>query len=103
VVGDWNGDGIDGVGVFRPSNARWYLRNTLTSGGNEIPSFVYANPTDRPAAGDWDPGDGFDTPGVFRPGNAKWYLRSSVTGEATVETIEFGSSNDLPVVGRFEP
>ena len=100
VVGDWNGDGKDGVGVFRPSNARWYLRNSLTSGGNEIPSFAFANPGDRPVTGDWDE-DGLDTAGVFRPGNATWYFRNSFTSGPADETQVFGSSDDLPIVGRF--
>jgi hypothetical protein len=32
IVSDWNGNGSDSVGIYRPSSGVFYLRNTLTSG-----------------------------------------------------------------------
>jgi hypothetical protein len=32
VAGDWDGDGDDTVGVYRPSNGVFYLRNSNTQG-----------------------------------------------------------------------
>jgi len=26
IAGDWNGDGVDTVAVFRPSDGNWYLK-----------------------------------------------------------------------------
>ncbi|MEQ1786853.1 MAG: peptidase M23, partial [Acidimicrobiales bacterium] len=34
VVGDWNGDGRDGIGLYRPSVGTWYLRETATGGSS---------------------------------------------------------------------
>ena len=34
VVGDWNGDGTDGIGVF--NSGHWRLRQTPTGGGAQI-------------------------------------------------------------------
>lgn len=34
VVGDWNGDGIDTIGVFR--NGQFLLRNSNTAGDPEL-------------------------------------------------------------------
>ncbi|MEO3748986.1 hypothetical protein ABGB05_36780, partial [Plantactinospora sp. B5E13] len=36
ISGDWNGDGTDTVGVFRPSNSTWYLRDTNSGDATTI-------------------------------------------------------------------
>jgi hypothetical protein len=36
VIGDWDGDGTDTVGVFRPSETTVYLPNTNTTGPAEV-------------------------------------------------------------------
>jgi len=69
VVGDWNGDGIDTVGVFR--NGTFFLRNSNTSGIADV-TLVYGAFGDIPLAGDMD-GDHKDNVGFFR--NATFYLR----------------------------
>ena len=65
VVGDWNGDGLDGLGVFR--NGVWYLRNVAHPGRGGHRPVAFGNPGDVPVVGDWN-GDGIDTIGVFRAG-----------------------------------
>ena len=95
LVGDWNGDGIDGLGVFR--NGVWYLRNALTPGGADI-AFAFGNPGDVPVVGDWN-GDGIDTIGVFRQG--QWFLRNqNTTGPADL-SFSYGSPGDVPRVGKW--
>ena len=62
-VGDWNGDGIDTIGLYNPTTATVYLRNENTTGYADI-TFHYG-----PAGGDWVPfvgdwnGDGVSTMG----------------------------------------
>ena len=51
LIGDWNNDGIDTVGVYR--NNTFYLRNTNTAGIADL-AFGLGNPGDLPVAGDWD-------------------------------------------------
>jgi len=57
VVGDWNGDGIDEIGVFRPSKRRWYLDrngNGVWNGCNvDICAGPFGQSTDRPIVGAW--------------------------------------------------
>ena len=51
VIGDWNNDGIDTIGVYR--NAQFLLRNSNTIGFADI-VFALGNPGDMPIAGNWD-------------------------------------------------
>lgn len=80
VAGDWNGDGIDTIGIFDRTTATWYLRNSNTTGGS-IGPFVYGKPGDLPIVGDWN-GDGKDTIGIIRgiqDQGTRWALRNSNT------------------------
>ena len=36
IAGDWDGDGMDTTGVFRPSNGALYLKNTNATGFADI-------------------------------------------------------------------
>ena len=71
-VGDFDGDGIDTIGLYRQSTGFVYFRNTLTSGAADE-SFFYGNPGDQILVGDWD-GDGDDTVAVYRPSDRRLYL-----------------------------
>ena len=67
IVGDWDGDGTQTVGVVRPSKAagtnRLLLRNSRGPGLN----FTYGRYGDRILVGDWD-GNGTWTPAAVRGG-----------------------------------
>jgi hypothetical protein len=93
VVGDWEGDGIDGFGVF--VDGRWLLTNGL--GGSADIDFSFGAAGDTPVVGDWD-GDGDDTPG-FRRGNT-WYLTNDYSG-TTHHSFGFGLSDDKPLAGDW--
>ena len=61
------------MGVWR---AGWfYLRNDNSTGMAQG-SFPFGNPTDQPAAGNWD-GDPFDTVGVYQD-NAFYYANTNL-------------------------
>jgi hypothetical protein len=101
VVGDWNGDGSDTVGVVRlraDGRLEWLLRNSNTSGAANL-SVVYGAAPDFPVAGDWND-DGTDTVGVVR--GRQWLLRNSNTpGAATLSfTYGAGADNEFPLVWR---
>jgi hypothetical protein len=71
-VGDFDGDGIDTIGLHRESTGFVYFTNTLATGSADL-SFFYGNPGDRIIAGDWD-GDGDDTVGAYRPSIGMLYI-----------------------------
>ncbi len=70
--GDFDGDGIDSVGLYRQSTGFVYFRNSLTTGTAES-SFFYGDPGDQIISGDWD-GDGDDSVAVYRPSNDSFYV-----------------------------
>src|SRR4051794_10904868 len=55
----------DTVGVYRPANASFYLRNSNTQGNAEV-ALNFGRPGAIPLVGDWD-GDGVDTAGTYNP------------------------------------
>ena len=104
IVGDWNGDGVDTVGVVRGNT--WYLTNTPLTGGDAQVSFAFGRSSDLPVPGDWN-GDGTDTPAVVRdaPGTEAgsyqlWLLRNSNSGGSANTSFTFGAPSlgtDFPV------
>ncbi len=89
------------VGVFDPTTAAWYLRNSNTPGAPSTGPFVYGAPTWMPVTGDWN-GDGTVTIGVVDPGGT-WYLRNSNTpGAADITPFRYGAGNWTPVVGDWD-
>ena len=73
VVGDWNGDGQDDLGIY--NNGYFYLDTTgngswdKVKGGDTFRNFGIKkiNTTAKPVIGDWN-GDGSDDLGLFNDG-----------------------------------
>ncbi len=100
VVGDWDADGVDEVGLHRESTGFFYWRNTLDTGIADGQIF-FGDPNDRFVSGDWGIIDGVDTPAVFRPSSTTFFFRHTLTqGNADSELV-FGESPWLPVSGAF--
>ena len=102
VVGDWDGDGVDEIGLHRETSGFFYYRNTLTTGIADG-QLYFGDPGDRFVAGDWGVVDGADTPGLFRPSNLVFYFRHTLTqGNADSQFTWTGAGSSwLPVAGRF--
>ena len=100
-VGDFNGDGIDSVGLHRESTGFVYFRQSLTTGIADS-QFFFGDPGDRFVSGDWGIVDNVDTPAVFRPSNTTFFFRHSNTQGNADESIFWGQSNMLPVAGFWD-
>ena len=102
VVGDWDGNGVDEIGLHRESTGFFYYRNTLSTGIADG-QFYFGDPGDRFVAGDWGIVDGADTPGLFRPSNLTFYFRHTMTqGNADSQFTWTGAGMGwLPVAGDF--
>ncbi|GMQ85592.1 MAG: hypothetical protein BMS9Abin07_1159 [Acidimicrobiia bacterium] len=79
-VGDFDGDGIDTVGMYRASTGFAYFRDSLTDGAADY-SVLLGEPGDTILAGDWD-GDGDDTVAVYRPSTRRVYMYLENTATA---------------------
>ncbi len=97
-VGDFNGDGVDTVGLHRASTGFVYFRNSLTDGVADL-SFFYGNPGDVILAGDWD-GDGDDTVAVYRPSTGRVYMNLENSAGVADYTLYVGSFSRAVTWGR---
>src|SRR5262245_26893137 len=107
VRGDWLGDGVARVGVFRYGT--WFLdaANQDYSPTTTI-QIAFGQAGDVPVVGEWL-GAGVARVGVFRPSTGTWYLDTasrpvgSSTGYSPLTTIQvgYGLAGDLPVVGQW--
>ncbi len=98
-VGDFDGDGIETVGLHRESTGLVYFRNTHTQGTADN-QFIYGDPGDRLVSGDWT-GDGVFTPALFRPGNTGMYYRYTNTQGGADNWWWHGQESWLPVSGKL--
>ncbi len=96
LVGDWDGDGVDDLGVWRDGT---FLLDTDGRGGRAEIVFGYGRASDVPVVGDWD-GDGVDGVGVRR--GSRWLLRNRLRGGRAQISFGYGRASDVPVVGDWD-
>jgi hypothetical protein len=91
VIGDWSGDdGVDELGVYRPSERIFYRYGRTP--------IAFGDPGDVPISGNRFGARGSEV-GVYRPSNSTFYFRSQTGSNTTV--IAFGNVGDRPVVGDW--
>jgi hypothetical protein len=101
VVGDWNGDGVDTIGLYNTSTGVFNLRNSNSTGAAEI-GLVLGNPNDTPLAGRWDPTMTISGVGVFRPSNGIIYLKRTLTSGFSDYFMILGNPGDTGVAGDWD-
>lgn len=83
TAADFNGNGVNDIGIFRPSTGLWAIRN--------VTRVYFGSSGDTPMPGDYN-GDGTVDIAVFRPSTGLWAVRG-------VTRTYFGSSGDTPLIG----
>jgi hypothetical protein len=98
VVGDWDGDGKDTVGWYRPSDASWHLASSNSTSLTST-TFVWGiagDATLQAVAGDWN-GDGKATAGWYRPSDASWHLAASNSASPATTAFVWGPAGNTTV------
>jgi hypothetical protein len=109
VSGDWDGDGLKDVGVFRPSTGQWFLDvGNKDYSNNPVAGINFGGPGDVPIVGHWL-GGSTDYIGVWRPSTGTFYLSlnnqswdGSTVSDSTLLVFQLGTAGDKPVVGDWQ-
>ena len=96
-VGDFNGNGVETVGLHRESTGLVYYRNEHST-GNADNQFIFGDPGDRLIAGDWTGGGPF-TPALFRPSNTTMFFKYTNAPGNADDQWSGGNSTWTPVSG----
>jgi len=84
--GDYNGDGVADVGIFRPSAGFWSVNNLTRA--------YFGASIDHPASGDYN-GDGTSELAVFRPSQGLWSIKD-------LTRVFFGGPDDLSAPSDYD-
>lgn len=101
VTGDWNGDGVDTIGIYDTGLGSFFLRDSNTPGYSNY-GFVMGNPGDTPLAGKWDSSMIGDGVGVFRPSNGLIYLKKTLASGFADYTMVLGNPGDHGIAGDWD-
>ncbi len=101
VAGDWNGDGIDTIGVYISELGVFLLRDSNTPGAADH-AFVMGNPGDEPIAGKWDASMTHDGVGVYRPSNGLLFGKRTLVNGFADYTMVLGNPGDHGIAGDWD-
>lgn len=89
LVGDWDGDLVDGVGVLRSSTGVAHLAGSLST--DAPTTTVSISKSDKPVVGRWDVVDAVAT---YQPASGNFNLPGT-------EPLQYGNSHTAPIAGDF--
>jgi len=89
LVGDWDGDLVDSIGVLRPSTGTAYLSDSLSADAPTTP--VSMTKGDKAVVGTWGAADALAT---YRPTSGTFVLPGG-------DPLQYGNSHTAPIAGNF--
>ena len=102
LAGDWNGDGIDTVGIYRGGHWTLDFDGDGRLDGDDL-QLDFGQPGDIPVVGDWN-GDGITNIGVVR--GDLWIIDSDGDGRLTGNDLQVRvpppSDDAVPIVGDWD-
>lgn len=110
LVGNWDGNGSDDIGVYRPNHSTPWRLARLDSGDGSVRATISpaagGGSGEQPILGDWN-GDGITDVGIYRPARTddKWVLRVINSGGQVIDTRrpDFGGGVDEPpIIGDWD-
>ena len=107
LVGDWDGDGFDDLGIYDPWGAMFHLYTFPYQCGEGydcaglVPHarFSWGKAGSVPVAGDWN-GDGHDVVGLYDPAEKGFWLLHSNSDDAGADWVAFNPKG-RPVAGQW--
>ncbi len=103
VIGDWNGDGRDSIGIRKNDGTFVLTDDTNTGEISQIDyKFIFGAQGEHfiPLAGDWN-GNGFDTVGIYDSKNAAFHLRNSLSAGKADIVIRGKKPGLIPISGDW--
>jgi hypothetical protein len=100
VVGDWNNDGYDTLGLYRSSEGRFLLSDSNTTPSVSY-DFTFGNPGDSPIAGKWDAMTNGSGVGVYRSSNGILYLKRAKSTGFQDYYMVLGNPGDIGIAGDW--
>lgn len=95
IVGDWNGNGHDTLGIRRGNTFHLY---DTPNGGSADHVFTFGRHGDEVLVGDWN-GDGLDTLGVRRSNT--FFLNDILRGGRAEHQFDYGRLDDEVLIGNW--
>jgi hypothetical protein len=101
VIGDWDGDGVDTPGTYRPSDGKFRLTDATTGVPAADKTFLLGAAQDLPVSGDWN-ADGLDDVGLWKPSTHTFTFDTNKTDGTDLPPLVFGAAGDTPLAGEWE-
>ena len=96
--GDYDGDGIQDLGLYRESTGDWLVLKSSTNFTTSF-SINWGGAGYKPEPGDYD-GDGKTDPTVYNTATGTWSALKSSTSYTTVIGVSWGGAGFTPVPGQ---